>query len=303
MRRRDLLGVAAAIAPLHAPTASLQAQPQTQPAEGRPKVCIFSKHMAQFDWTELGKKAKEIGFEGVDLTVRPKGHVAPERVTEDLPKAVEAIRAAGLDVPMITTELTSASDPAARPTFEAMKRLGIPLYKPGYWRYTQQKSVLQSIAEARMGFRSLYNMGRRYGVTMGLHNHSGPYIGTALWEYRDMLQEADPRWAGYYLDPGHATIEGGLYVWRVSLELSLPRLKMVAMKDAVWEKKDGKWRPKWVPLGEGAVEWKAFFDGFAKTRFTGPLTLHVEYPAKDELDAIAKDCAFMKKCVAASYGA
>lgn len=298
MDRRDFLGAAALV------TGAMVAAQPGKPPVSRPKVCIFSKHMAQFNWTDLGKKAKEIGFEGVDLTVRPKGHVLPERVSEDLPKAVEAIRASGVDVPMITTDLQSANDPAARPTFEAMKRLGISFYKPGYWRYDEKKkSVLQSIAEARIGFRGLYNLGRRYGVTMGLHNHSGPYVGAAMWEYREMLMETDPRWAGFYLDPGHATIEGGLYVWRVSLELSLPRLKMVAMKDAHWEKANGRWRPKWVPLGEGQVDWKTVFEWFAKTQFAGPLSLHVEYPAKDELDAIAKDCAFMKKCVAGAYGA
>ena len=291
MNRRAFLGAAT--------VAGMQLPPQTVT---KPKLCIFSKHMAQFDWKELGKRAKDIGFEGVDLTVRPKGHVAPERVTEDLPKAVEAIRAAGVDVPMITTDLTSAGDPAAKPTFEAMRKLGITLYKPGYWRYTQQKSVLQTIAETRIAFRGLLGLGKRYGVTMGLHNHSGAYVGAAIWEYREMLMEADPKQAGYYLDPGHATIEGGLHVWRVTLELALPRLKMVAMKDAHWEKQNGKWRPKWVPLGEGMVDWKTHFEWFAKIHYAGPISLHVEYPAKDELEAIAKDFAFMKKCVAGGYG-
>ncbi len=273
-----------------------------QPA-ARPKLCIFSKHMAHFDWKELGRKTKEIGFDGVDLTVRPLGHVLPERVTEDLPRAVDAIRAAGLDVPMITTDLKSAADPAAAPTLEAMKKLGIKLFKPGYWMYTKGRTVLQTQAEVRLNFQGLLNLAMKHGVTMGLHNHSGPYVGTALWAFRDLLQDVDPKWAGYYFDPGHATIEGGFHVWRISLELVLPRLKMVAMKDAYWEKSNGKWRPKWVPLGDGMVDWPEVFRGFASVGFAGPVTLHVEYPSKDELEAIAHDLAFMKKQVALAYGA
>jgi len=291
-RRQFIAGAAAA----------LPRQARTQP-NGLPKLCIFSKHMAQFDWKELGRKAKELGFDGVDLTVRPKGHVLPERVREDLPRAVEAIRAAGLDVPMITTDLKSAADPAAAPTFETAQKLGIRLFKPGYWNYAKGRTVLQTQIEVRQHFQGLLKMAMQHGVTLGLHNHSGAYVGTALWAYRDLLQDVDPKWAGYYFDPGHATIEGGLYVWRISLELVLPRLKMVAMKDAYWEKSNGRWRPKWVPLGEGMVDWPEVYRNFAKVNFRGPISLHVEYPVKDELEAIARDLAFMKKQVAAAYGA
>jgi L-ribulose-5-phosphate 3-epimerase len=293
MDRRQFIAAAAA-----APRAAAIVQ-----AAGHPKLCIFSKHMAQFDWKELGRKAKDLGFDGVDLTVRPKGHVLPERVKEDLPRAVDAIRAAGLDVPMITTDLKSIANPAAAPTLETAGKLGIKLIKPGYWMYTKDRTVLQTNIEARQNFRGLLKLAMQNGVTLGLHNHSGAYVGAALCAYRELLQDVDPKWAGYYFDPGHATVEGGLHVWRISLELVAPRLKMVAMKDAYWDKSNGRWRPKWVPLGEGMVDWPEVYRAFAKVNFTGPITLHVEYHAKDELEAIARDLAFMKKQVAAAYGA
>jgi len=280
-----------------------QVAAQEPPAGQRPVLCIFSKHLAQFDWKQVGVKAKELGFDGVDLTVRPKGHVDPERVSEDLPRAVEAIRESGVTVPMVTTDLTSLADRAARPTIDTMRRLGIQYFKPGYWRYAADRSALQSIVEARLGFRGLLALARRAGVAMGLHNHSGAYVGAGFWEYREMLMEADPRFAGYYLDPGHATLEGGVGVWRVTLELAVPRLKMVAAKDAVWERQNGRWRPRWLPLGEGMVDWRTCFDQFARARFAGPLSLHVEYPSANGLDAIARDAATLRKLIAAAYGA
>jgi sugar phosphate isomerase/epimerase len=269
----------------------------------RPVLCIFSKHMAQFDWAQLGENAKAVGFEGVDLTVRPKGHVLPERVAQDLPKAVELIRKHGLSVPMLTTDLKSADDPAARPTFEAMKKLGIPYYKPGYWRYPKDVPVTQAVADSRKRFLAMLALGREYGVTAGIHNHSGDYIGSEIWDTREILAGTESKDAGYYFDPGHATIEGGLNGWRASLDLVSERLKMVAMKDFAWQKKDGKWSPGWCPLGEGMVQWGAVFQRFAKVGFHGPITLHVEYHTADEMAAIAKDLAFMKKVTAAAYGA
>jgi sugar phosphate isomerase/epimerase len=80
-----------------------------------PQLVVFSKHLPDLNYEELGKTAKELGFDGVDLTVRPKGHVLPERAAEDLPRAVDTLRKHGLSVPMITTEITSATDPAANP--------------------------------------------------------------------------------------------------------------------------------------------------------------------------------------------
>lgn len=266
-----------------------------------PRLCIFSKHMAQLDWSALGAKAKEMGFDAIDLTVRPKGHVLPEKVTDDLPRALDAIRKAGSDVAMVTTDLKSADDPAARPTFAAMQNLGLRLYKVGYWRYPQNGGIEQTLNQCRAQFRSLLELGKSYGVTAGLHNHSGAYFGCAVWDYRELLKEAVPAQAGYYFDPGHATIEGGAYGWRASLDLAVSRLKMSAIKDFYWEKRDGKWRVAWCPLGQGMVNWPEIFTAYAKANFSGPLSLHVEY-GKDSLDDIAHDLAFMKREVAKAYG-
>lgn len=273
----------------------------TAPAQ-RPVICIFSKHMAHQSYDQLGSMAMQLGYAGVDLTVRPKGHVAPERVLQDLPRAVDAIRAHNVSVPMITTDLKDASDPAARPTLAAMQKTGILLYKPGYWRYEKGKPVEQTLREVKPKFDSLLALNREHGVAAGLHNHSGDHFGCAVWDLRETLAGSDPKLAGYYLDPGHATVEGGYYGWRASLDLALPRLKMVAIKDFYWAKKDGSWKLQWCPLGEGMVDWGAFFGAFASSGFNGPLTLHVEYNPKDELAAIARDLAFVRKQVDAAYG-
>lgn len=290
MNRREFVLTAAAAVPAAAAAAS-----------GRPPLCIFSKHLAQFDWSALGAKAKEMGFDGIDLTVRPKGHVLPERVTEDLPRAVEAIRKAGSEVTMVTTDLKSAPGPAAKPTFAAMQKLGLKLYKVGYWRYSAKERVEQTLEQCRGHFKSLIELGAAYGVVAGLHNHSGEYVGSAVWDYREILRDASPAQAGYYFDPGHATVEGGSFGWRASLDLAVSRLKMSAIKDFYWEKREGRWRTVWCPLGQGMVNWPEIFKAYAKAGFTGPLSLHVEY-GKDDLNDIAKDFAFMKAEVSKAYG-
>jgi sugar phosphate isomerase/epimerase len=271
------------------------------PAAPRPSLCLFSKPLPELGWKELGRLVREIGFAGVDLTVRPKGHVSPERAADDLPRAVAEIRAEGVDVPMITTALTSAADPAARPILAAAGRLKIPYFKPGYWLYRDTDNVENRLAEVRRAAEELAALGREYGVIMGFHNHSGHYVGHSLWEIREILAGCDPRWAGYYFDPCHAVAEGGAAGWLIALRLALPRLKMVAVKDFYWEKRDSRWRMRMCPLGEGMVDWPRFFGMLAAARFSGPISLHVEYEPPDERAAIARDFEFLRRQIGLAY--
>jgi sugar phosphate isomerase/epimerase len=261
-----------------------------------PMLCMFSKHFPELDYAELGKTCKDLGFAGIDLTVRPKGHVLPERVAEDLPRAVDALRKAGLEVPMITTELTSASDPAAAPTLKTAASLSIPYFKPGYWRYTNA-DPLTRIKEVAADIRGLSGLAAEYKITMGLHNHSGTYVGEAVWDTWEMIRDLDPRWTGFYYDPGHAAIEGGLGGHEITQRIVMPRLKMVATKDFFWRKDAKGWTPVWCPMGEGAVNWKQVFADFAKSGYTGPISLHLEYDGGMDVPtrvaAVRKDVAYI----------
>ncbi len=280
MIRREFLALTAA-APLAA-------------APSRPSLCLFSKHLPKLNYDELGETVRRLGFDGVDLTVRPGGHVLPDRVAEDLPRAVGAIRAHGVEVPMISTGLVAASDPAARPTLSTAARLRVPFYKLGYWRY-QGPEVEKRVGEVRRAVEGLVALGIEYGIQAGFHNHSGDYVGSPVWDTRSIIEGLDPRWVGYYFDPCHATAEGGAAGWRLALQMAAPRLKMVALKDFYWEKAGRQWRMRMCPLGEGMVDWPRFFALLFEARFTGPISLHVEYDPPDELDAIARDLAFIRK--------
>lgn len=253
------------------------------------------------DYTRLGKTVKTLGFGGVDLTVRPGGHVLPERAADDLPKAVEGIRAAGLTVPMITTALTSANDPAAKPILATAGRLSISYFKPGYYKYSFV-DVRRELERAMGEFRGLSELSKQSGVQVGYHNHEG-YIGAQLWDIAQTIDQLPPNWAGYYFDVRHAVCEGGSAGWKVAFNLIAPRLKMIAIKDFYWEKANNKWRQTNCPLGQGMVDWKLYFKMLRQANFQGPISLHLEYdipgttPAAIEentLTAAQRDLEFLK---------
>ncbi len=120
----------------------------------RPMVCLFSKHLVKLHYSELGGVLSAMGFEGCDLAVRQGGHVLPEKAPADLVRAIESLRGEGIEVPMITTDLTSAADPYARNVLGlAGQYMKVPYFKPGYWRYdgapVEQKlaQVLRELAD------------------------------------------------------------------------------------------------------------------------------------------------------------
>jgi len=78
----------------------------------------------------MSEAAKEMGFDGVDLTVRPKGHVLPERVNEDLPKATEAMKSFGLVPKMFASNLIDTNNELHRKVLETAKVLGYEFYRP-----------------------------------------------------------------------------------------------------------------------------------------------------------------------------
>jgi L-ribulose-5-phosphate 3-epimerase len=271
--------------------------PSASAREASP-FCLFSKHLPELNWSDLARAVTDAGFDGVDLTVRAQGHVLPERAAEDLPRALEAIAAQGLKVPMITTELTSASSPFARPILQAAAKGGVRYFKTGYWRYSASPDVRAQVAAAGDALQGLAGLAREIGIEMGFHNHAA-YIGAALWDIAPAIDRLDPRAAGYYFDPRHAVAEGGAGAWKTATNLVLPRLKMLALKDCFWSKTPKGWVVENCPLGDGMVDWAWASKTIRGSGFSGPISLHLEYPipagTRNTLDAARRDLATAKK--------
>ncbi len=244
------------------------------------KIAIFSKHLEFLEGDDLAKGAKEIGFDGIDLAVRRGGHVEPERVKQDLPALVAMIRAQGLEVPMLTTDIVDADTPYASDVLEAMTALGIHYYRWGGLKWNNARTINQQIDEFKPRVARLAALNGRYQASAMYHTHSGAgLVGASIWDLHAILSGFDPKVVGVNYDVGHATVEGGLGGWIESFRITGEYLRGVAVKDFLWEKDaSGHWQAAWKPLGEGMVRLPQFFTLLREARFAGPLQLHFEYP-------------------------
>ncbi len=314
LSRRDFLGTAALVAALPSLSAAERIVSPGAPGDkeaGPVKICIFSKHLQWLDYRGMAQTAAEIGFDGVDLTVRPGGHVSPERAAEDLPKAVQAVKAAGLDVPMITTAITNPDDKLTARILSAAGKAGVRHYRMGYYRYEDSKSVRQTLSEAKPMLRGLVELSKHYNIAGTYQNHAGSkYVGAPIWDLYRLLRDLDTRWIGCQFDIRHATVEGGT-VWPTHVRLISKYINTLVAKDFLWARRNSVWRPRNCPLGEGMVDFQAYFKILSKARITAPISLHLEYPlggaehgakqltAEKEkvIEAMRKDLHFLRKCL------
>ncbi len=276
----------------------------TQAARTTPMICAYSQNLIKVPYAELGSIAQQIGYDGVDLTVMEGGHVNPHITNVDLVRAFESVRGAGIEVPMITTTITSTSDPTAYPILAITGHTQVHLYRLGFWPYSKggPPDIPRRLAQVRADLTSLVALGRTYQMVAMFPNRAGNYVGEALWDAQAILNDMDPAWIGYYFDPSQATAEGGASGWEIALRLALPRLKAVAVQDFTWVKSGNAWTMQMCPLGQGMVDWAAFFRILAEARFAGPLSLHREYNAKDEVGSMSKDLEFVRAQVKQAWG-
>jgi sugar phosphate isomerase/epimerase len=240
------------------------------------KVSVFSKHLHWLDWSDMAVVVKEMGFDGIDLTVRPDGHVLPERVAEDLPKAVAAIRKEGLEVYMITTAITKANDTYTDAILKTAGAVGIKNYRLGWFSYNMQLSIPDNLVNFKKELQQLSQLNKKYKIHGDYQNHAGVYFGAPVIDLWTVLKDLDPEWIGCQYDIRHATVEGS-NSWPVGFKLLKDFIKTINLKDFQWARKDGKWKEENVPLGTGMVDFKAYFKNLKESNFDGPVCLHYEY--------------------------
>jgi len=270
----------------------------TGETSGAPPLCVFSKHLQFLDYSSLARTCRELGLDGVDLTVRQGGHVHPERVDRELREAVTAMRAEGLEVPMITTTFKSGGDEYLRPVLETAKQCGITYFRVGGHQYGSGHPVMEQVAAFTQEMRGVVSMAEETGLVAGYHNHSGKdNFGAPLWDLHHMYETIGSSHLGSNFDVGHATVEGAYGDWEITARLMAPWVRMAAVKDFVF---DGN-KPRWVPLGEGIVDAGACLRIFREQAgFAGPVSLHFEYEVRSHdqmLEEVAKAVKHMREKV------
>jgi sugar phosphate isomerase/epimerase len=262
-------------------------------AAGRNPICAFIKFVQSLNYDRLADAMAEIGFDGIEATVRRGGKIEPANAVDELPKMVEALAKRNLKVTMITTDVLRADDPNTEPVLRTAAKLGIPMYRMGFYKYDLKRPVMDQLQAIRPGLVELAALNLELGIQAVYQNHSGPdNVGSVLWDFYSLVKEIPNEQIALAFDIRHATIEAGLS-WPTVYNAMRPRIAAVYVKDFDWVERGAEH----VPLGKGRVD-RAFFTRLLADRFAGPISLHVEYlgrgSTQENLDALRRDFGVLR---------
>jgi sugar phosphate isomerase/epimerase len=239
MKRREFVQLAAGALLTGGAAARGGLSAQSAPSASRTagaatlKVDIYSRHLQWLRTAdEVAVAATEMGFDGVNVTVRPyPGHVDPEKVAEELPPFVNTIRKHGLIVRTITTNIADAESPNAERIVATASSLGLTHYWWGTYRYDLSKPIYDQLEALKPRVASIAALSEKYKMTAAYHTYSMPaQVGSVMWDLLSLLRNFDPKFVGFHYDTGHEAhhING---LWEVNLRAAGPYITALAVKD------------------------------------------------------------------------
>ena len=244
-------------------------------------IVLNSKFFEQLSIKQLGEKARELGYDGIDICVRPGHPVNLENVEKTLPEAHRVWKDQGLVCPLASAPV-SLNDPAAPETerlYSGCAAAGIRRIKLGYWMFREGDDYWEVLGRARERLEGFARLSRRYGVKSCYHTHSGPCIGSNCAGLMHLLKGFDRSLVGAYPDFGHMAFDGE----DIAMGLAMVRdyLSIVGMKDGFHAPQSEGSEPPHVPmftrLGAGSVDFRRALRLLKGMGFDGDLVVHTEY--------------------------
>jgi L-ribulose-5-phosphate 3-epimerase len=249
------------------------------------KFVLFTDDIKDLNIREACRGAKAAGFDGLDLTVRPGGHVLPENVKQGLPEAYEIADQEHFAIPMISTGINAADSPHAQEIIE-IAHFSISAFKLGYWRYEPFGTIRKQFDEARRKLEGIVRITDRYHLKPCIHVHSGPLLSNTPLIY-ELLKDYSPDQVGAYVDTMHMVLEGGKSGWEITLDLVAPWISLVAVKNFVIQptKRDEfgqqRYEHKICPVADGIAPIPQFFQRLKQVGYDGIVSFSSEYRGGD----------------------
>ncbi|MDI1311427.1 TIM barrel protein [Prosthecobacter sp.] len=243
-------------------------------------VCFFTKHLQGLSFDDIASLGAEAGFNGVEAPIRPKGHIEPEKVADELPKFIEALKKQGLEMTIMTSGINEVSkEQHTEEVLRTAAKLGVKRFRMNYYKYDLKLPIWDQLQAVRPKIKDLVALCKEIGIQPMFQNHSGKdYFGAPVWDIFSIMRDYPAADFSFAFDILHATCEGGLS-WPLEFNLVKDHIGAAYFKDFKW---DGR-KQVTVPLGEGQVD-PAYGKMLVKTGYTGPISLHLEYLKGDPKD-------------------
>ena len=255
---------------------------------------VFTKpwQTQPIEW--VGEFVSRLGFQGIELPVRPGYQVTPEEVGRKLVPAAKALAAQGV-------RIYSVAGPTDEATIAACAEAGVPVIRV-MARVLKDETYLQAEERLWREYDALVSLLDRYGVTLGVQNHCNRFVPNGVALHR-LLERYDRKHIAAVWDAAHEALNGG--DMDLALDAVWPHLCLVNLKNAIWQRTNGpeaeyaRWRIYWTSGRQGLAVWPDVVAELKRRNYGGVVCLTAEYsdePAVERL--IAEDMAYARALLA-----
>jgi sugar phosphate isomerase/epimerase len=255
---------------------------------------VFTKPWKTQAIAEVGAFVRDLGFDGIELPVRPGYQVEPERVVEDLPRAAKELAALGV-------EICSVAGPTDEATIVACAEAGVPIIRT-MAHIGREEGYTSGESRYRDEYDALLPLLDKYGVTIGVQNHCDWFVANAVG-LRSLLAGYDPKHVAAVWDAAHEALNGCLP--ELAIDTIWSHLCMVNLKNAFWLRSNGpeaehaEWTHYWTTGRHGLASWPRVAQELKRRDYSGVVCLTAEYSDEEAVERlIAEDVAFAKAILA-----
>jgi sugar phosphate isomerase/epimerase len=255
------------------------ALPALAAAPWPPAVVVFSKiyQDLKLNFQEAATLTADAGLDGIDCPVRPGGEILPEHAARELPEYAAALKQRNLQMPFLTTGITSLASPHTEDILRAAKPLGVQFYRLGFTNRQADAPPGRQVSEVRARLKDLAALNQQMGMGAVLENHSASghgYLGGDLTEMYELVKDFDPAQIGVAFDIGHAILAHG-DDWRRHFQRLQSHVKVAYVKDI--QRGQG-----FVRFGQGELASNGYFKLLKQIGYRTPVCLHIEFDWSDK---------------------
>jgi sugar phosphate isomerase/epimerase len=241
-------------------------------------------------------------FDGIELPVRQGYPLEPQDVAK-LPQVTRQLAGQGVRIFSIAGpgewNIPGGLGGGER-TFAACAEAGVPLIR--LMAPVAQDGYLASESRLRQGIEQALPLLERYGVTLGIQNHSGRYIAHAMG-LRRLVEGFAPKYVAAVWDAAHNALNGEEP--ELAIDIIWSHLGMVNLKNACWVRSSAadlahaEWQPYWTNGREGLASWPRVAAELKRRGYRGTICLTAEYSDTESVDRwVAEDLAFARSLFA-----
>lgn len=257
---------------------------------------LFVKPWKSLSLLDLVKHIHKLGFEWIELPVRPGFLCEPDAIESRLPEIVRVLEEEGVKVLNITADLPLTDERLYSGSCAAGIHMNRVMFNrqegENYWEAEKQAHKLLDEA---------IPFCEKYEYQIGVQNHSGRYVPVNAMGMHHLIKNYEPKYIGAIWDPAHNALEGEDP--EPALDIVASHLCVVNLKNAFWMKVNGPeaeeayWSVYWTSGRQGRASWRRVADKLKLMKYTGPVCLSAEYSAEQDVDRLIKeDLSYAKEC-------